>query len=64
MLVVASLITSLLCRLVGRVVSTVRAMRQESRRAGQSAAGERFNRHGIQKVRAESSLNFNSVYEN
>jgi len=52
MLVVASLITSLLCRLAGRVVSTVRvsligAGRQESRRAGQTAAGERCNRRDL-----------------
>jgi hypothetical protein len=62
MLVVASLITSLLCRLAGRVVSTVRniaKLRQESRRAGLAAAGERCNRrisklsgnHARQKVR-------------
>jgi hypothetical protein len=50
MLVVASLITSLLCRLAGRVVSTVRniaELRQESRRAGQAAAGERGNRRDL-----------------
>jgi len=60
MLGVASLITSLLCRLAGRVVSTVRniaKLRQESRRAGLAAAGERCNRRGIHFGQAKLSLN-------
>jgi hypothetical protein len=44
------------------VVSTDRANldeggRQESRRAGQATAGERFNRQGIQKDQAKFDLN-------
>jgi len=56
MLVVASLITSLLCRLAGRVVSTARniaKLRQESRRAVLAAAGERCNRR-ISKIIRQS----------
>jgi hypothetical protein len=41
----------------GRVVSTVRAMRQESRRAAQAAAGERCNRRGIQIGQEKLGLN-------